>query len=786
MTRAILFTLSSVAALLFGTATQGAVAAVPASSPVAAQPPAEPGPLETVAGTREEGHSGDGGPAVDAKLGEVRDVALDDAGNLYIATRTTSNEKGTYIRRVDPHGTISTVAGGLREDAESNDVEITPDGLAAVSGIATGPEGELYIADAYVGQVLRVEPGGGPAVVAGTGEYEYGGDGGPATSAQLESPVDVAVGDAGEIYIADAGGYIRRVDSEGIITTIAGTGEAEASSGDGGPAVEASFTRPMDVEVDAEGNIYVADLTRLNASEDDIPSHRIRRIDTDGVITTIAGGEECGYTGDGGPAADAELCFPYNMTTTADGTIYLSDTEHHVIRVISPDGTIDSLPTYVDEPTGMAVGPDGALYVGDGDRAQVHRIPLVGSAAGSDAPDTSAEAPDLWADSAPHAVTPVAGTGTDGSSGDGGPATDARLSRADDLAVGPDGTVYVLDDDSRSVRAIEPDGTMVTIAGGGDHGGSPRGPGPMAGDGRSATEAQLSMVHGIDVAPDGTLFMAGYSDGRVRKVSPAGLITTVAGIGIAPDEEDDAETGIDATYMAFGSPEDVAVAPDGSLYVSDSRLNQVFHIGLDGMVRVVAGTGTEGYSGDGGPATEAELDMPSRIDVGADGTLYILDSRERRIRAVTTDGVITTIAGSGSSAYDDPTEDVPATEVFLHVRDLVVDEAGTVYLGAGGSIRQIGPDGIITTLSDTHAAAVALDGHGNLYFSHGHQVSVLPRIHQDPAPASAENEEAGGGANSAPWILVSIGALLAAGTVGGYVLVRRRRSAQPLAAGGGG
>jgi sugar lactone lactonase YvrE len=604
---------SSSALLLVCTAALGVASA---GTPAEAEPVNELGPLETVAGTGGSGHSGDGGPAVDADLGDVRDLAFDEAGNLYIASRVGPPERGAYIRRVAPDGTISTVAGGSREPSEEGLIHITPDGLGDILGVAPGPDGEVYIANGSFGQIMRLDPGEEPAVVAGTGDYGHAGDGGPATSAQFDTPVGVSVGEEGEIYVVDAGGYIRRIGADGVITTIAGTGEAEASSGDGGPAVEASFTRPMDVELDADGNLYVTDVTRFKASDDDIPSHRIRRIGTDGVITTVAGGETCGYTGDGGPAEDAELCFPRQIAVSADGTIYLTDARHRQIRVISPDGTINTLPVYVEDPSALVVGPDGALYVGDGEQGQVHRIPLDASAENPDVSDTPTDAPDRWADSPPHVIAAVAGTGTAGFSGDDGPAADVQVSGPEDLAVGPDGTLYVLDAGNDRVRAIDPDAMMTTVAGNGASLIGTRGLGPMEGDGRRATEVGIG-ASGIDVAGDGTLFMADRQNGRVRKVSPAGVITRIAGTGERPDDDDTIEAGAVATRVAFDRLHDVAVAPDGGLYVSDLGRHQVFHIGVDGTVHVAAGTGSAGFSGDGGPAAEAELERPTSLGGGA-------------------------------------------------------------------------------------------------------------------------------------------------------------------------
>ncbi|NEE04373.1 NHL domain-containing protein [Phytoactinopolyspora halotolerans] len=252
-----------------------------------------------------------------------------------------------------------------------------------------------------------------------------------------------------------------------------------------------------------------------------------------------------------------------------------------------------------------------------------------------------------------------------------------------------------------------------------------------------------------------------------------------------PDESSAAAAGGVAADAALRHISDVAVAPDGSLYVVSSFDHQVFHIGQDGTVQIAAGTGSAGFSGDGGPATEAELDEPTGVDVGADGTLYILDSRRLRIRAVTTDGVITTIGGNETyeaSNYDDDPRGVPATDVYFTASDLVVDDAGTVYFTSHGAIRAIGPDGIMTTLAgdDANAFGITVDGSDNVYFTQidDSQVSVLHKVSERsaPEPASSDDDQDGAGT---PWWAMVIGVLLAAGLVARYAVRRRRSTRTP-------
>jgi sugar lactone lactonase YvrE len=220
--------------------------------------------------------------------------------------------------------------------------------------------------------------------------------------------------------------------------------------------------------------------------------------------------------------------------------------------------------------------------------------------------------------------------------GDGGPAKNASLSTVSGVAVAPDGSVYLTDTGQSRVRKVAPNGTISTIAGNGTSGG--------AGDGGQATLAQLQTPRGLALGPDGSLFIAEQGGHRVRKVAPDGVISTVAGTGVAGSSGD----GGPAAQAMLSGPFGVAVGLDGTLYIADTVNHRIRRVGTDGVITTVAGDGTPGFAGDDGPATLAKLREPRGLTVERDGALVLVDTENHRVRRVDANGTIRTIAGSGA------------------------------------------------------------------------------------------------------------------------------------------
>ncbi len=335
---------------------------------------------------------------------------------------------------IDITKVISTLAGDGTNGFSGDGGPAIAGRLNFPAGITMGLDGSLYIADFYNSRIRKVGSDGIIITVAGNGDKSYSGDGGPATAASLYSPAGVTMGLDGSFYIADYGdSRIRKVGSDGIITTVAGNG-AKSYSGDGGPATAAGLYSPSDVTMGLDGSLYIADTF----------NHRIRKVDPDGIITTVAGNVAKSYSGDGGPATSAGLNFPADVTMGPDGSLYIADHMNSRIRRVGSDGIITTVAgndshgfsgdggpataAGLNFPTGVTMGLDGSFYIADNSNARIRRV-------GSDG-----------------IITTVAGNGSYGFSGDGGPATAAGLDLPESVIMGPNGSIYIASDSNRIRR----------------------------------------------------------------------------------------------------------------------------------------------------------------------------------------------------------------------------------------------------------------------------------------------------------------------------------------------
>jgi hypothetical protein len=309
--------------------------------------------ISTLAGTGTGGYSGDGGAATAAKINRPYGVAIDAGGNIYIA-----DQDNNCVRKVNTSGVINTIAGTGTAGYSGDGGAATAAKLNAPTGVAVDGSGNVYIADEKNDRVRVVNTSGTIKTFAGNGSANYSGDGGAATAAEIHSPWSVAADASGNIYITDQfNNRIRKVNTSGVISTFAGTGTA-GFSGDGGAATAAKIYVPAGITVDGSGNVLFVDEN----------NQRIRKINTSGVINTIAGNGTPTYAGDGGAATAASLYNPYGVGTDAGGNVYIADLNNNRIRVVNTSGVIST-----------CAGKGTGGYTGDGGHATAAELYLPAS-----------------------------------------------------------------------------------------------------------------------------------------------------------------------------------------------------------------------------------------------------------------------------------------------------------------------------------------------------------------------------------------------------------------------
>jgi secreted PhoX family phosphatase len=598
-------------------------------------------------------------PGTSASLpGPPRGVATDTAGNIFLPS-------GNTVFRLDAKtGIVTLVAGNGTQGFSGDNGPATSAQLFNPLDVAVDSAGNIYIADAGNNRIRQVSPGGVITTIAGNGAQGFGGDNGAAASAQLNQPGGIAVDSAGNVYIADTGNNRIRKVSSGIITTVAGNG-TQGSNGDNGPATSAQLNSPWGVAVDPAGNLYLADTN----------NNRVRKV-SGGVIATVAGNGVQGLGGDNAPAISAQLNEPHAVAVGSGGVLYIADTGNNVIRKVS-SGVITTVAgngtqgfsgdngpaasAQLNSPAGVAVDSTGNLYIADGNNNSIRKV------------------------SANGVIATVGGNGTLAFSGDNGPATSAQLNFPQGVAVDGFGNLYIADYLNNRIRKVT-NGVITTAAGNGVQG--------LSGDHGPATSAQLSVPAGVAVDAAGNLYIADSGNHSIRKVTN-GVITTVAGgagLGFSGD-------GGPATSAQLNSPGGVAVDPAGNIYIADTNNHRIRMVS-NGTITTVVGDGVPGSRGDNGPATSAQLDIPEGVAVDSTGDLYIVDTSENRVRKVS-NGIITTVAGNGTQGGSG--DNGPATSAQLfHPYGVAVDAAGNLYIAdfANSRIRKVS-GGVITPIAGT-------------------------------------------------------------------------------------
>lgn len=525
-------------------------------------------------------------------------------------------------------GDITTIAGVGNFVGEGR---LAPQALVEAQAIAVDDSGRLYMGDENGGRVRRIDSNGRLVTIAGTGVIGFSGDGGLATGAQFNWPAGVAVDRQGNVYIADAFGNnrIRKIDAlTGVVNTIAGTGTA-GYSGDGGLATQAQLRTPNSVAVDAGGNVYVLDSG----------NNRVRRIDPAGVITTYVGNGARGFSGDGGPATQASFNAGGQLgglAVDSRGILYVVDFGNQRIRQIGLDGRV------------VTVVGGGSQTPSEG--AQATQVRSIFDSVAVDSQDRLMFTEGLtrvWRLEANGSLTRIAGNGNRGLTPDGGPALDAAMIPIE-IALAPNGDIFVSERSARRIRRIDAvTGVLTTAAG--------IGPATIEDDASRALAAVFQDIGNIALDGAGNI-LAVESRGslRIRSIDRAGRIATVAGIGVEAIEGF-YEEGMPARSAGM-APVSVQADAAGNVFYTD--FCSVRRIGIDGRVRTVVGPLTNvqecGFAGDGGPGTGALLAAEQdTIKIDPQGNVFIADLFNRRVRRLdATTGIITTFAGSGPAGID--------------------------------------------------------------------------------------------------------------------------------------
>jgi uncharacterized protein (TIGR03437 family) len=596
--------------------------------------------------------------AVQAAIGDPARVTVDAAGNVYFGSLHS-------VFKVDTAGILTRVAGNGRPGYSGDGGPATDAQLLTPMGIAFDAAGAMYVVDRDAGVVRKIGADGTISTVAG---FE----------GQLRGPFGVAVDSSGNVYVSDTGNNrIARFATDGRFT----------SFGDG------FLNGPEGIAMDTGGNLYIADTF----------NGRIRKLDPDGNLTVVAGVGSTGiYGGDNNPAADAALSLPTDVAVDGADTLYIADFGNSRIRTVVNGimRTIAGSPTApaltegqeainqrLNGPTGVAVDRAGNVYLVEAG---------IGSGTGLARGDFK-----VYKISTQGVLTALAGTGQFSYAGDGASAARSLLNAPEGVTVDAAGNVYIADTGNNRLRVVTPNGNIITVAGNGTP--------AFGGESVSPSAAVLKSPAGVFADVAGHLYIADSGNSRVRRIDPGGNIFTFAGNGNSAYFGD----GLAARVASVNQPDGVAVDTAGTVYIADTLDNVVRKVAPDGTITTLAGFGTPGFSGDGGPATKAALDHPRGVAVDLNGNVYIADTGNNCVRKVDFLGNISTVT-SGLSAP----------------RGVAVDRAGTLYIAdtghnqvlrgatiiAGTGLCCYSGDGDFATTARLNGpAGIAVDAAGNVY-----------------------------------------------------------------------
>ena len=594
-------------------------------------------------------------------------VAVAPSGAIYVADTTNC-----VIRAISTSGVVTTLAGqpGVPGYADGTGAAAL---FAYPTGITVGAGGNLYVADMNNEVIRQVTPAGVVTTVAGS-HGTLGSADGTGTAASFANPAAIVSDSSGNLYVTDSNNLtIRKITPGYVVTTLAGS--VGISGSQDGTGTAARFAYPWGIGIDGSGNLYIADIN----------NQTIRKITPAGLVSTLAGLVNNAGSTDGTGSA-ARFHFPTGVAVTASGNIAVTDSGGNTIRLITPAGVVTTLagsPSAADgadgtgaaahfnRPSGVAADGSGNLYVADSYNATIRRI-----AAGG-------------------VVTTLAGTATIPEVVNGS-ASVARFDYPVGLARDAGGNAYVTDWLGHTVRKVTPAGVVSTIAGTAGTNGSHDGVG---------TAALFDTPMGIAVDASGVLYVADSANATIRKIAADGTVTTLAGTAGATGTQD----GIGAAAR-FDSPQGIAIDGSNNLYVADTNNHTIRKITPAGVVSTFAGAAGVSGAQDGALAA-ARFSYPSAICVEANGAVYVADSVNSTIRKIS-GGIVSTLAGSAGNFGS--ADGIGAAASFYSPGGVAVDGSGNVFVSDSNNhlIREISPAGVVTTIGGAVEVNNAIDGVG--------------------------------------------------------------------------
>lgn len=526
-------------------------------------------------------------------------VTSDAKGNVYVA-----DSDNHTIRKITPDGEVTTLTGKAGERGSTDGLQAEAR-FYAPGGVTVDTNGNLYVLDTYNHTIRKITTGGVVTTLAGKAGQPGSADGDGA-AARFEYPRGIAIDANDQLYVADTNNHvIRKITLSGQVTTLAGRAVSDGSAD--GIGLNARFSYPRGIAIDVSGNIYVADTD----------NYTIRKITPQAVVSTLAGRAARPGSVDGTGSA-ARFAYPSGIAVDAEGNAYVADTGNQAIRKVMPTGEVVTLAGVMGvrgstdgdgaaarffTPAGMCIDRSGNVYVSDLHNANIRKITSAG------------------------VVTTLAGAASVQGSDDGVGAN-ARFSWPDEIVSDSSGNIYVADSSNSIIRKITRAGEVTTVAGKAGEKGSVDGVGEAA---------RFYDPLGMTIDAGGNLYTASHH--AMRKITSAGVVTTVAGKAGVSGADDG--SGLTAR---FRSSQSVAADAFGNIYVADTENHTIRKITPAGEVTTFAGKAGETGSADGTGA-DARFYSPSGIVVGAFGNLFVADTDNHIIRKITPAGKVTTLAG---------------------------------------------------------------------------------------------------------------------------------------------